>query len=94
MAGIDGGYLTFNLKGRNDPDSVEYDDTELQPTTNEGAMVNTAANYDDNTYEEPHGKKSFPFITHFPGNWVGTLGNLQITGINGNNFNSKSAKHD
>ena len=62
MAGIDGGYLTFDLQEQKNPNSVDYDDSILKPTTNEGAMVNTAANYNDNTYEEPPSKKCFPYL--------------------------------
>ena len=74
MAGIDSGYLTFNLQEHKNPYSVDYDDSILKPTTNEEAMVNTAANFDDNTYEEPVKQPSmFPLFvlkcsTHFPVN--------------------------
>ena len=49
---MDDGYLTLGLQGQKNSTSVHYINSKLKPTTNEGAMFNTAANSDENVYED------------------------------------------
>ena len=73
---MDDGYLTLGLQGQQNSTSVHYTNSKLKPTTNEGAMFNTAANYGDNIYEDTLGKRHVSLLLLncnkivYPVNWV------------------------
>ena len=53
MACTDGNRLTFDMQEQKNDTTVDHgdDDSILKPTTNEGGMLDAAANYDESTYE-------------------------------------------
>ena len=63
MASIEDGYLTLGLQEQKNSTSVHYINRKPNPSTNEGALFNTAANFDGNVYEDTLSKKHVSLIS-------------------------------